>query len=196
MYSFFSLLSSTFLPSRRRRIFHRSARPGSAQLDGKARFVDTGLSIPFMLYSTPCEYAIRALAYLARLPRRSSAPGLEIAREEGLPAPVLGKILQELVRKGLLESRRGPGGGFRMARRAELITLRDVVAAIDGLDHFLECAVGLERCSDDAPCPLHDTFKPLRTQVLHYLETTTVAQMARAVQRKKELLRRRTRRQA
>ena len=142
-----------------------------------------------MLYSTPCEYAIRALAYLARSSDRSTAQGREIARAENIPAPVLGKILQELVRKGLLASRRGPGGGFRLARRPGLITLRDVVAAIDGLDHFLECAVGLERCADDAPCPLHDTWKGLRAQVMNYLETTTLDEMARAVARKKELLR-------
>ncbi|HLE37327.1 MAG TPA: Rrf2 family transcriptional regulator [Candidatus Acidoferrales bacterium] len=142
-----------------------------------------------MLYSTPCEYAIRALAYLARSSDRSTAQGREIARAENIPAPALGKILQELVRKGLLDSRRGPGGGFRLTRRPGLITLRDVVAAIDGLDHFLECAVGLERCADDAPCPLHDTWKGLRAQVMNYLETTTLDEMARAVARKKELLR-------
>ena len=146
-----------------------------------------------MLYSRPCEYAIRALAYLARRQGRSSAQGRQIARAERLPAPVLGKILQELVRAGLLRSRRGPGGGFRLARRPELITLRDVVAAMDGLDHFLECAVGLERCSDDAPCPLHDTYKGLRTQIMDYLEGTNLAEMAEAVARKKQLMRGRSR---
>ena len=97
-----------------------------------------------MLYSKPCEYAIRALTHVALTPKNSEVRGAEIARLEHLPGPVLAKILQELVRKGLLRSRRGPGGGFRLARRAELITLRDVVAAVDGLDQFLECAVGLE----------------------------------------------------
>lgn len=147
-----------------------------------------------MLYSTPCEYAIRALAYLALSPNRQPAQGQEIASAENIPAPVLGKILQELVRKGLLHSRRGPGGGFRLARRPELITLRDVVAAVDGLDHFLECAVGLERCADDAPCPLHDTWKGLRTQIMSYLEKTSLAEMGHAVARKKELVRRQARR--
>jgi Rrf2 family protein len=146
-----------------------------------------------MLYSKPCEYAIRALAYLARSGGSRAAQGREIARAENLPAPVLVKTLQELVRKGLLESRRGPGGGFRLARRAELITLRDVVAAVDGLDHFLECAVGLERCADDSPCPLHDTWKTLRMRVMNYLETTTLEQMARAVTRKKQLVHSRSR---
>ncbi len=147
-----------------------------------------------MLYSTPCEYAIRALAYLARSPDRGPTQGQEIASAENIPAPVLGKILQELVRKGLLQSRRGPGGGFRLARRPELIALRDLVAAVDGLDHFLECAVGLERCADDAPCPLHDTWKGLRTQIMTYLEKTSLAEMAQAVVRKKELVRRQARR--
>jgi Rrf2 family protein len=106
-----------------------------------------------------------------------------------MPAPIVCKVLQKLVRKGLLQSRRGPGGGFRLARRPELITLRDIVAAIDGLDQFLECAVGLEHCSDESPCPLHDTWKALRTEMTNYLEVTTLADMATAVTRKKELLR-------
>jgi Rrf2 family protein len=143
-----------------------------------------------MIYSKPCEYAIRALVFLARFPDHGAAQGTEIAKAEGLPAPVLGKVLQELVRKGLLESRRGPGGGFRLARNPELITLRDVVAAIDGLDQFAECAVGLEGCSDNSPCPLHDTWKGIRTQLMNYLETTTLADMAAAVTAKKELLHR------
>ena len=141
-----------------------------------------------MIYSKPCEYAIRALVFLARFPDRGAVQGVEIAKAEGLPAPVLGKVLQELVRKGLLESRRGPGGGFRLARNPRLITLRDVVAAIDGLDQFAECAVGLEGCSDNSPCPLHDTWKGLRTQLMTYLETTTLDDMATAVSRKHDLL--------
>ena len=140
-----------------------------------------------MIYSKPCEYAIRALANLASA-REGTARAEQIAKSEGLPGPVLSKILQELVRKGLLKSRRGPGGGFQLARSAELITLHDVVAAVDGLDQFEECAVGLERCTDEAPCPLHDKWKDLRAGFLEYLEDTTLDVMARTVARKKELL--------
>lgn len=156
--------------------------------------MENGFLIPDMLYSKPCEYAIRAMAHLALRPERSPAQAREIARAENIPAPVMGKILQDLVRKGLLESRKGPGGGFHLARRPELVTLRDLVAAVDGLDHFLECAVGLERCSDEAPCPLHDTWKELRVHIMSYLETTNLAEMAQAVVRKKQLLRRMSRR--
>ncbi|HXX00642.1 MAG TPA: Rrf2 family transcriptional regulator [Candidatus Acidoferrales bacterium] len=137
-----------------------------------------------MIYSKPCEYAVRALVFLTRFPDRRAVQGAEIAEGEGVPAPILGKVLQELVRKGLLESRRGPGGGFRLARDPQLITLRDVVAAIDGLDQFAECAVGLEHCSDESLCPLHETWKALRTHVMNYLQDTTLADMAAAVARK------------
>lgn len=143
-----------------------------------------------MLYSKPCEYAIRALAYIAQTPKNEDVRAAEIAKKERLPGPVLAKVLQELVRKGLLRSRRGPGGGFRLARRADLISLRDVVGAIDGLDHFMDCAVGLDRCSDETPCPLHDTFKGIRASVVTYLEETNIAAMASAIERKRRLLRR------
>ena len=114
---------------------------------------------------------------------------LEIAKAEDIPLPVLSKVLQELVRKGLLESRRGPGGGFQLSRRPELIALRDIVAAIDGLDHFMDCVAGLKVCSEEAPCPLHNTWTGMRTQILTSLETTTLAQMSQAVQKKNDLLR-------
>ena len=140
-----------------------------------------------MIFSRPCEYAIRALTHMATSPAEI-ASALEIAKAEDVPLPVLSKVLQELVRKGLLESRRGPGGGFRLSRRPELITLRDIVAAIDGLDHFMDCVAGLKVCSEEAPCPLHKTWIGMRTQILTSLETTTLAQMSQAAQTRNNLL--------
>ena len=137
-----------------------------------------------MIYSKPCEQAVRALVFLARFPDRRAVRGAEIAEGGCLPLPVLSKVLQELVRKGLLESQPGPGGGFRLARDPQLIALRDIVAAIDGLNQFSECAVGLQNCSDESLCPLHDTWKALRTHVMTYLQVTTLSDMATAVKRK------------
>jgi Rrf2 family iron-sulfur cluster assembly transcriptional regulator len=141
-----------------------------------------------MIFSRPCEYAIRALTHMAASPAEITS-ALEIAKAEDIPLPVLSKVLQELVRKGLLESRRGPGGGFQLSRRPELIVLRDIVAAIDGLDHFMDCVAGLKVCSEEAPCPLHKTWTGMRTQILTSLETTTLAQMSQAAQKKNDLLR-------
>ena len=143
-----------------------------------------------VIYSKPCEYAIRAMTYLAGAPDRQPAQARDLAKAGKIPAPVLAKILQELARKGLLTSRRGPGGGFSLARRPEDITLRDVVAVVDGLEHFHRCVTGLEQCGEEAPCPLHHHWKTIRTQILQDLEETTLAQMALAVARKRAAARR------
>jgi Rrf2 family protein len=138
-----------------------------------------------MIFSRPCEYAIHAMTYLAAIPG-ASARADEIAEAEEIPLPILSKVLQELARKGLLDSRRGPGGGFRLARRPELITLRDIVAAVDSLDEFLRCVTGLPNCSDETPCPLHETWKQVRTSLMKSFETTTLLDMAHAMARKRK----------
>ena len=138
-----------------------------------------------MIFSRPCEYAIHAMTYLAAIPG-ASARADEIARAEEIPLPILSKVLQELARKGLLDSRRGPGGGFRLSRRPELITLRDIVAAVDSLDEFLRCVTGLPNCSDETPCPLHDTWKQVRTSLMKSFETTTLLDMVDATARKRK----------
>ena len=141
-----------------------------------------------MLYSRPCEYAIRAAAYLARQPQSRLVSVREVARAEGIPVPFLARILHQLARADLLLSRKGPGGGFQLARPARQISLRDVVAVIDGLNGLQQCAVGLARCSDEMPCPLHDMWKELRRRIAGYLEGISLAEMGRAVERKRAFL--------
>jgi Rrf2 family iron-sulfur cluster assembly transcriptional regulator len=140
-----------------------------------------------MIFSRPCEYAIRALSCLALAPA-GTARAEEIAHAEDIPLPILSKVLLELARKGLLESRRGPGGGFRLSRRPELILLRDIVAAIDGLDQFLLCVTGLPGCSDETPCPLHEMWKVMRTRLMDSFDTITLEMMARSITRKEQAL--------
>jgi len=140
-----------------------------------------------VLYSRPCEYAIRATTYLARQPQSRLVPVGEIARAEGIPIPFLSRILYQLARAGLLYSRRGPGGGFQLARPAREMALREVVAVIDGLDGFQRCVLGLNQCSDDAPCPLHDMWKGLRGRLTAYLDRVSLADLARAAERRADL---------
>lgn len=112
----------------------------------------------------------------------------EIAEAEGMPRPFASKILLELVRAGLLRSTRGPGGGYGLARPAAEINLLQIKEIFDGTRDLDECAVGLARCSDEAPCPLHDFFQPLRRSIRAYLEGTTLEDMAGALERKRVLL--------
>ncbi|MEE9240080.1 MAG: Rrf2 family transcriptional regulator [bacterium] len=141
-----------------------------------------------MLYSRPCEYALRALTFLSSQNAKELCRVHEIAESENLPAPFLAKLLQQLARTGILTSVKGPKGGFGLARRADEITLMEIVAAVDGTEGFNRCAVGLAECSDEAPCPLHDAWKPLRTQICDYLAQETLASLATALARKKQLI--------
>jgi Rrf2 family protein len=128
-----------------------------------------------MIYSKPCMHGLRAVIYIASRNVESPVRGEDIAREEDLPSPFLSKILKILASRNILHSVRGPGGGFRLARSADEITLLDVVEAIDGLTQFEECALGWKTCQDDKPCPLHSTWKDMRQNLKEYLQKTPVS---------------------
>jgi Rrf2 family protein len=85
-----------------------------------------------MIYSRSAEYAIRSLVYLARIPDGKFAMVRQIAEKERIPAHFLAKILQELTRKGLLRSSKGPSGGFALKVPARQIKLLNLVEALDG----------------------------------------------------------------
>lgn len=139
-----------------------------------------------MIYSSACEYAIRAATHLAR--RYSESADMvklrDIAEAEGLPSPFLSTILTRLVDAGMLGSARGPTGGYFLQKPPSEITLYEIRTAMDGNSDLESCAVGLAVCSDTCPCPLHDTWKPIREGIRHYLQSTTLEAMAAAVERK------------
>jgi Rrf2 family protein len=138
-----------------------------------------------MLYSSACEYAIRALTYLA-LEGADPTQGRmcsvkQIAKQEKIPQPFLGKIFQTLVRVQIVRSAKGPYGGFALAHPAGEITLYEVRRTIDGVADLERCAVGLPHCSDENPCPHHPNWKLLRQEIKTYLQQTTLQDMAQAI---------------
>jgi len=139
-----------------------------------------------VLYSAACEYAIRAATHLALRPREGLVKGRDISEAEGIPAPFLSAVLQQLVNADLLRSARGPGGGYALALPPEEITLYDIKVAVDGVSELEACAVGLAACSDEMPCPLHDTWKPIRERIKQYLNETTLDRMAEALASKRD----------
>lgn len=141
-----------------------------------------------MIYSRSAEYAIRAFVYLADVPDGKYAMVKNIAKECSIPTHFLAKILQQMARKNFLRSSKGPTGGFSLRRPAGDINLLEIVDTIDGLTEYHRCPSGMEDCSDDAPCGMHDSWKELRTRILEYLEDTTIANLALARRQKIEKL--------
>ena len=128
------------------------------------------------------------MAYLARSAPDKRVQVEEIAEAEDIPAPFLAKVLQKLAHSNVVNSFKGPGGGFSLNRAPSKINLYEIFQVVDGVEDLDRCAVGLAECNDFAPCPLHDTWKAVRVLLLQYLKKTTLEEMASAVERKKELL--------
>lgn len=129
-----------------------------------------------MLLSRSSEYAIQALLYIAKSGGKSIL-AREIANKQGLALPFLGKILQSLVKGGLLVSQKGRGGGFSLAIPPDKIKLIQVVNTIDGIEAFEGCVLGLPGCGGLNPCPVHDLWMETREQISNIFEYRTIAQL-------------------
>lgn len=138
-----------------------------------------------MVYSRSTEYAIRALVHLAQVPEGKFVMVRQIASEENIPAHFLAKILQQLARKGLLRSSKGPTGGFCLRRPASQIRLMQLVEALNGLTDYHKCVSGFSECTDEAPCAMHDSWTALRSRIIEYLETTTIAEVVTSLEAKR-----------
>lgn len=133
-----------------------------------------------MIYSKTCEYAIRALLYFARYPKKETVTAKEAARFGGAPQAYVAKIFRGLERRKILSSRRGPLGGFSLRVPLEKLTLAEVIHAMDDPDKspLTQCVMGLDACNDAHPCPLHEAWKPAKARLCELLERTTIADLA------------------
>jgi Rrf2 family protein len=122
-------------------------------------------------------HAVRAMVALARLPEGSYAGASSVAKEIGAPRNYLGKLLQNLAREGLVESQKGLGGGFRLARAPRSISLLDVVEPIEHVSRWSGCILGRAECSDEMPCAIHTRWKTVRSAYLRLLTRTTIADL-------------------
>jgi Rrf2 family protein len=122
-------------------------------------------------------HAVRAVAVLARLPDGAYAGAAAVAKEIGAPENYLGKLLQTLAHEGLLQSQKGLGGGFRLARPPRRINLLDVVEPIERLSRWEGCIIGRPECSEINPCLIHEQWKKVRGNYLKLLTKTTIADL-------------------
>jgi len=129
-----------------------------------------------MLLSKTCEYAIRAMIYIAQQSSKGNRVGIkDIAANIESPEYFIAKILQDLSRKGFVQSAKGPNGGFFMDEEHMRISLADIVREIDGDQLFIGCGLGLKDCSSDHPCPIHFRFGAIRNEIKSMLEESVVA---------------------
>jgi Rrf2 family transcriptional regulator, iron-sulfur cluster assembly transcription factor len=131
------------------------------------------------MFSTSCHYGLQAMIYIALHSTDGKNVDLgQIAEKQEIPKHFLSKILQMLVKNGLLNSMKGPTGGFSLSRPADDITLIEVIDAIDGLDVFTQCGIGFKKCDDDHPCPIHNEYKHVRNNIRELFENKTLLELS------------------
>ncbi len=127
------------------------------------------------MFSKTCEYAIRALIFIAQQSKDEKRIGIkDIAAGISSPEYFIAKILQDLSRKGFVQSVKGPNGGFYMDDANLDQSVADIVREIDGDKLFSGCGLGLKECSEAHPCPIHNDFKHIRQEIKDMLENSKI----------------------
>ncbi len=132
------------------------------------------------MLSQTAVYALRAMACLAILPPDTAVRAKDLSESTGVPPHYLSKIMRRLVLAGLLESRKGHGGGFSLSRSPEKIFFAEILAATDGLPEPNTCAFGWGQCDAENPCPLHPSWSRLLEAFEGWTGTTTLAEAAQS----------------
>ncbi|MDO9373099.1 MAG: Rrf2 family transcriptional regulator [Bacteroidota bacterium] len=115
------------------------------------------------MLSLTCKTAIKAVIFLASKHRTGTNAGIkEIAVHIDASEHTVGKLLQTLVKEQVINSIKGPSGGFYITTDQLEQPVINIVNAIDGRDIFMECGLGLSKCSATHPCPMHDEYKRAR----------------------------------
>lgn len=121
------------------------------------------------------DYGLRAVIYLAsQNPDRSCSVG-EIASQQGIPRKFLEKIIQDLIRSGVVRSKRGPDGGYSLARPPAEISFRDVIEAVEGPIAVNVCMDQNLRCDHMPRCAMFNVWNEVQRKVVDIFANTTLA---------------------
>lgn len=138
------------------------------------------------MLSNTCKYGIRAMVYLAVNHKDNNNIGIKkISKDLDLPSPFLGKILQNLVKEGILSSTKGPHGGFALKKDPNEITMYDIVKIIDGDSIFEDCFLGLKICENnpahESECEFRKISHAVRLQLKKAYQTQTIGSFAKSI---------------
>ncbi|MBL7696985.1 MAG: Rrf2 family transcriptional regulator [Chitinophagaceae bacterium] len=134
------------------------------------------------MLSYTCKTAIKAVIYLASKFEKGENAGIkEIAEYIDASEHTVGKLLQTLVRQRIINSVKGPSGGFYISREQIKQPIITIVEAIDGKQVFKECGLGLSKCSAAHPCPIHNEYKEARNLVEKLFTQKKVADLREPV---------------
>jgi Rrf2 family protein len=128
--------------------------------------------------SKKADYALMAMKHLAQKRAASSTSAREIAEQYDIPIELMAKVLQRLVRMGLLASTQGTRGGYMLGRTATAISVAEVIEAIDGPFTVTACSTDKHDCEQFNKCSIRDPLWQIRERIAAALGTVTIAEIA------------------
>jgi Rrf2 family protein len=131
--------------------------------------------------SKKADYALIAMKHLAIRPDASSISAREIAEQYDIPIELMAKVLQRLARRGLLTSHQGTRGGYRLARAAGVISVADIIQAIDGPLTVTACSTHAENCDQYNKCSVRDPLWRIKDRILAALATCSLQEISAEV---------------
>lgn len=134
------------------------------------------------MLSLTCKTAIKAVIYLAsKFDSGERASIKEIAEFIDASEHTVGKFLQTLVKEDVINSAKGPTGGFYMTAKQKKQPIINIINAVDGTEVFDSCGLGLSKCSSRHPCPIHNDYKIIKDQFKTMCREKTVSELCDTV---------------
>lgn len=136
------------------------------------------------MFSKACEYGIRALIYITSKSIDDQRVNInDISEEIDSPPAFTAKVLQKLVKGNIIESIKGPNGGFYISEKNGVqVKLAEIVLLIDGDTVYNGCGLGLKECSSVNPCPIHEKFNAVRGDLKKMLQETSLKELSKQLE--------------
>lgn len=137
------------------------------------------------MFSKACEYGIKASVFIIDSSMRNQKVSMkEVAKAIDSPEAYTSKILQQLSRNNIIQSEKGPTGGFFIDKdKINQINLSAIVSAIDGDSIYKNCGLGFNQCNDSKPCVIHHQYKSIRTDLKTMLEETLLVDLSEDIEK-------------
>lgn len=142
------------------------------------------------MFSKTTEYALRATIYIAQKSTEEKKLSIEeIANAIDTPKAFTAKILQLLSKDNtLISSVRGPNGGFYISEKAKKLPVISILLKMGERDIIDKCVLGLKKCSEVDPCPMHHQYKKIKAELIALFESKTIQQLANEIDKGKAVI--------
>lgn len=141
------------------------------------------------MLSNSSKYALKAVLYLAlHTDENNKMMVRHISERINVPRAYIAKLLQELSKRKIISSTRGPKGGFYLTSSNKNQAIMQIIEVIDGKKRMESCVLGLEDCNELKPCPIHSLISPSRSKMIELLESKTINGLAMDLELKKTFL--------